>query len=142
MSCQSAQDARSDELRASLCPASLRAILCGMNEPFCGVEGCDRPVYAKGLCSRHYQRARQRNARPFGRTSPFKTHCVHGHAFTPENTYISPRDGTRSCQTCQRERSRRYAQQQRAKAGKPSRASWRILPRVAAEESELEESEL
>lgn len=40
-----------------------------------------------------------------------KTHCKHGHAFTPENTYISTnkRKGTkhRACRACHRERSRR-----------------------------------
>lgn len=34
-----------------------------------------------------------------------KTHCKNGHAFTPENTYVTPR-GTRNCRTCHRERSR------------------------------------
>lgn len=31
-----------------------------------------------------------------------KTHCVHGHEFTEENTYIRP-DGSRNCRICQRE---------------------------------------
>lgn len=30
-----------------------------------------------------------------------KTHCKHGHAFTPENTY-SPRNGWRHCRECRR----------------------------------------
>lgn len=38
-----------------------------------------------------------------------QTHCVHGHEFTPENTYITPADGTRSCRTCRREASGRRA---------------------------------
>lgn len=29
------------------------------------------------------------------------THCVHGHEFTPENTYVEP-GGRRKCRTCQR----------------------------------------
>jgi hypothetical protein len=32
-----------------------------------------------------------------------KTHCVNGHEFTAENTYIFPRDGTRQCRACRRE---------------------------------------
>lgn len=31
-----------------------------------------------------------------------KTHCPHGHEYTPENTYISPSRGSRSCRTCRR----------------------------------------
>jgi hypothetical protein len=30
-----------------------------------------------------------------------KTHCVRGHEFTPENTYLRP-SGGRNCRTCQR----------------------------------------
>lgn len=32
-----------------------------------------------------------------------KTHCVHGHAYTPENTYIRP-NGGRACRICKRKR--------------------------------------
>lgn len=34
-----------------------------------------------------------------------KTHCPHGHEYSPENTRIS--NGSRNCRTCQRERARR-----------------------------------
>lgn len=34
-----------------------------------------------------------------------KTHCIHGHEFTPENTRILPR-GERVCLACHRERGR------------------------------------
>lgn len=39
-----------------------------------------------------------------------KTHCRHGHEFTPSNTYLD-RHGKRSCRTCQnsRKRDRRMA---------------------------------
>lgn len=34
--------------------------------------------------------------------------CIHGHAYTPENTYTRP-NGMRNCRTCRRiERRRRY----------------------------------
>lgn len=34
-----------------------------------------------------------------------RSHCVNGHEFTPENTYI-PADGKRYCRTCRRDRNR------------------------------------
>lgn len=35
------------------------------------------------------------------------THCINGHEFTPENTYVWPKTGKRVCRACQRERSYR-----------------------------------
>jgi len=35
-----------------------------------------------------------------------KTHCVHGHEYTPKNTYYRP-DGNRFCAECARIRARR-----------------------------------
>jgi hypothetical protein len=40
------------------------------------------------------------------------THCVHGHEFTTENTYVTPR-GYRYCRACGRRRSRQKYQQQK-----------------------------
>ena len=49
-----------------------------------------------------------------------KTHCIHGHEFTPENTYNPPgrrrsSDGqaTRNCIECKREATRRYRARRR-----------------------------
>jgi hypothetical protein len=41
-----------------------------------------------------------------------KTHCIHGHEFTEENTKIKTQDGKehRTCLTCHREDSRRRAE--------------------------------
>lgn len=36
-----------------------------------------------------------------------KTHCVHGHEFTPENTYLLS-DGHRSCRQCKRQQVAAY----------------------------------
>lgn len=36
-----------------------------------------------------------------------QTQCIHGHEFTPENTYRKPRTGKRECRECARERDRR-----------------------------------
>lgn len=35
-----------------------------------------------------------------------KTHCVRGHPFDAENTYIEPRRGGRVCRTCRRDDAR------------------------------------
>ena len=35
-----------------------------------------------------------------------KTHCIRGHEFTPENTYIHKKYGGRMCRECHRERGR------------------------------------
>lgn len=37
-------------------------------------------------------------------TNAAKTHCDHGHEFTPENTYRAP-NGTRHCRACGKRRS-------------------------------------
>lgn len=43
-----------------------------------------------------------------------KTHCKNGHAFTPENTFITPRPNRpspeRVCLICVKERKRKYEQ--------------------------------
>lgn len=44
-----------------------------------------------------------------------KTHCIHGHEFTPVNTYIR-KNGSRQCRACQRKRSR--ASKARTRAAK------------------------
>ena len=46
-------------------------------------------------------RPRSRQA-PAGPPQASKTHCKHGHPFSPENTYYTP-DGHRRCRTCLRE---------------------------------------
>jgi hypothetical protein len=39
------------------------------------------------------------------------THCVHGHEYTPENTYWRPsKVAGRDCRQCIRERAKRYQQ--------------------------------
>jgi hypothetical protein len=34
------------------------------------------------------------------------THCRRGHEFTPENTYVKPSTGRRTCVTCRRDAAR------------------------------------
>lgn len=47
-----------------------------------------------------------------------KTHCDHGHQFTPENTYEYTRNGRtrRSCRACRRENQRRYLERRRSRS--------------------------
>lgn len=47
------------------------------------------------------------DAKRNGRTGR-KTHCVHGHELTPENTYVWR--GSRSCKSCMRRRTRERRQ--------------------------------
>jgi len=49
-----------------------------------------------------------------------KTHCVHGHEFTPENTYLDD-GGWRQCRTCQRERANRHYAANREKVNAKKR---------------------
>jgi hypothetical protein len=35
-----------------------------------------------------------------------KTHCSKNHEYTPENTYVDPKTGTRDCKICRKERNR------------------------------------
>lgn len=44
-----------------------------------------------------------------------KTHCEHGHAFTPENTIVRP-SGWRGCRLCGRAAQRRYKRRRRSAA--------------------------
>jgi hypothetical protein len=76
----------------------------------CSANGCDRPIQARGLCFMHYQRLRRYGTLDAIRRSKVnrdKTHCKHGHAFTPENTYIAPNgNGKRQCRECRRQKNR------------------------------------
>ena len=48
-------------------------------------------------------------AKPFRPPDPksFNTHCVNGHEFTDQNTYLRP-SGSRDCRACIRSRVRKY----------------------------------
>ena len=43
-----------------------------------------------------------------------KTHCINGHAFDSENTYIIPSSGGRQCRICAREKNRRWGDSRRS----------------------------
>jgi hypothetical protein len=42
------------------------------------------------------------------------THCVNGHEYTPENTYIRPASGHRDCRACMRVRAVKYKAKRRS----------------------------
>lgn len=51
-------------------------------------------------------------AKGIGPRAP-RTHCKHGHEFTPENTYVNPKTGQRFCRTCGRKATRQYLARKR-----------------------------
>ena len=58
----------------------------------CRVRNCVNPEHLDPVTNRENQRR--------GKHGVLKTHCVNGHEFTPENIYIQPKAGTRSCRVC------------------------------------------
>lgn len=67
----------------------------------CRTPACVNPDHLRVVT--YKQNATQNNVSPFARNAQ-KTHCKHGHEFTPENTamYLNPGRGfyTRVCLTC------------------------------------------
>lgn len=64
----------------------------------CGNRACMEPDHLE--CITRYEHSR---------TSPYvlQTHCVNGHEYTPENTYIRP-NGQRDCRACGSARTRAW----------------------------------
>lgn len=48
----------------------------------------------------------------FAPVNAAKTHCIHGHAFTPENTYVARKTGWRHCKTCVQAQQRQRRERQ------------------------------
>lgn len=65
----------------------------------CFTRACINPQHLR-LLTRHENQRNQRSA--------YKTHCVNGHEYTPENTYIRRGGSQRDCRACGRKRVRRY----------------------------------
>jgi hypothetical protein len=66
--------------------------------------------------------------RSTGRGNPWKgrTHCEHGHEYTPENTMLRVDSSGRRCRECQREQGRRWYRER----GAALRAARRALRAV------------
>lgn len=78
----------------------------------CDNPPCFRPMHLdKGTHKQNMddmaQRGRSTKGRPVGAAlaHSLKTHASCGHPFTPDNTYVAPGTGARSCLRCRRERN-------------------------------------
>lgn len=65
-----------------------------------------------------WAKGRQTRLYPIGAIFHARTHCIHGHEYTPENTYFNPHTKSRVCRTC-----KRLAREKQAKGTKTVRCS-------------------
>ena len=68
----------------------------------CRVRNCINPAHLEAVPPR----INYRRGAGWSGTNAQKTHCKHGHEFTPENTRIHG-DGWRACRACERAKVRR-----------------------------------
>jgi hypothetical protein len=73
-------------------------------------QGCRRDAYTRRQERRH-EEAAARCPREVDRT-----HCPHGHEYTPENTYTA-KGGARKCRACSVEHTRKYRARIREERG-------------------------
>ncbi len=82
----------------------------------CKVTGCVKVVADdRGPAHIEWVTVRENILRGDGPTAinARKTHCIHGHEFTPENTYVAA-SGRRSCRACHNRTMRDFKQAKRA----------------------------
>lgn len=89
----------------------------------CTSKRCVNPAHME-VVTRGENTARSNRGRDNSGRKPraLKTHCKHGHEFTPENTYLCT-NGSRACRTCSRKRTSEWARDHRSiiNAGKRRR---------------------
>lgn len=62
----------------------------------CRNRGCVSPAHIEAVTPR----VNNMRSMSTAALNAVKTHCVRGHEFTPENTYVTPNRGTRQCRKC------------------------------------------
>ncbi len=75
----------------------------------CRNRACVNPAHLEAV-TQHVNLVRGKT----GQNNAAKTHCPYGHEYTPDNTYVIPKSGGRTCRTCGAARCRTYAARQRA----------------------------
>jgi hypothetical protein len=81
----------------------------------CRVRSCVNPAHLEAVT--HSENVRRGEAwHGIAAAEREKTHCKHGHEFSPENTYRPPA-GKRACKTCKAAVLRRWRQRNIAKRG-------------------------
>ena len=78
----------------------------------CRVRHCVRPTHLEPVTAS--ENLRRSPIAPAG-INARKTHCVHGHEFTEENTYVD-REGYRNCRTCRSATARAWEKNNRKAA--------------------------
>ena len=77
----------------------------------CRNRGCVRPDHLEPVTASENNR---RGINVLARKWASRTHCEHGHEYTPENTHIGTR-GQRICRACERERQRQLRARQKGR---------------------------
>jgi hypothetical protein len=77
----------------------------------CRVHACINPAHLEPVTPR------ENNRRGIGRAAANarKTHCIRGHAFDEENTYLLPSGRGRACRECKRQQQRAAGKRDRRK---------------------------
>jgi len=66
----------------------------------CRVRSCVNPDHLEAVT----RRENVLRSKSFAGENAAKSRCIHGHEFTPENTYTRPGSRRRECRACQSER--------------------------------------